>query len=211
MGFDQLQMYVVGNDGTYRIRTVCFDKDRRVVSVPGVANEVVTGSAGPTFGIDRPAMPNTWVGFSPYGQSVFTDAVDAVRGVDLAYDALISEMDAGKMCVFLSDVMSDQEKTSDGKRVPIPFGKGDCTVFRRIMSTDDSIADLRTEAHGKAFRLALRVLDDLVGLGVNYFDTDNVGCVKAATEVSSDNSALMRNIRQNERAMQGPSWTCHAP
>lgn len=204
---DQLQMHVVGDDGAYRIRTVCFDKDGRIVSVPGVADEVGTGSPGPTFGIVRPAVPNTHVDFSPYGQSVFADAVDAVQSVDLAYDALINEIDAGKMRVFLSDVMFDQEKTPDGKRVPIPFGKGDCTVFRKVMSTEDTITEfapaLRTEAQGKAFRLALQVLGDLVGLGVNYFDTDNVGYVKTATEVSSDNSALMRNIRKNENALQG--------
>lgn len=51
--------------------------------------------------------------------------------------------------------------------------------------------------------MALQVLGDLVGLGVNYFDTDNMGYVKTATEVSSDNSALMRNIRKSENALQG--------
>jgi hypothetical protein len=80
-------------------------------------------------------------------------------------------------------------------------------VFRKVMSTEDTITEfapaLRTEAQGKAFRLALRVLGDLVGLGVNYFDLDNVGYVKTATEVSSDNSALMRNIRKNENALTG--------
>ena len=204
---NQLQMHVVGDGGAYRIRTACFDKDGRIVSVPGVADEVDTGSSFPTFGIVRPAVPNTRVDFSPYGQSVFADAVDAVQSVDLAYDALINEIDAGKMRVFLSDVMFDQEKTADGKRIPIPFGKGDCTVFRKVMSTEDTITEfapaLRTEAQGKAFRLALQILGDLVGLGVNYFDTDNVGYVKTATEVSSDNSALMRNIRKNENALQG--------
>ena len=204
---DQLQMHVVGDDGLYRIRTVCFDKDGRVVGVPGVAEESGTGSVGPTFGIVRPAVPNTRVDFSPYGQSVFADAVDAVQSVDLAYDALINEVDAGKMRVFLSDVMFDQERAADGRRVPIPFGKGDCTVFRKVMSTEETIQEfapaLRTEAQGKAFRLALQVLGDLCGLGTNYFDLDNVGYVKTATEVSSDNSALMRNIRKNENALQG--------
>ena len=141
------------------------------------------------------------------GQSVFADAADAVRSVDLAYHALINEVDAGKMRMFLSDIMFDQEKTPDGKRVPIPFRKGDCTVFRKVMSTEDTITEfapaLRTEAQGNAFRLALQVLGDLVGLGVNYFDTDNMGYVKTATEASSDNSALMRNIRKNENALQG--------
>lgn len=204
---DQLQMHVLGDGGTYRIRTFCLDRDGREVSVPGVAPEVDTGSTFPTFGIVRPAVPNTRVDFSPYGQSVFADAVDAVQSVDLAYHALINEVDAGKMRVFLSDVMFDQERTNDGRRVPISFGKGDCTVFKKVMSTEDTIQEfapaLCTEAQGKAFRLALQVLDGLVELGVNYFDTDNVGYVKTATEVSSDNSALMRNIRKNENALQG--------
>ena len=204
---DQLQMHVVGDDGAYRIRTACFDGDGREVAVPGVAGDVATACRTPTFGIVRPAVPNTRVDFSPYGQSVFADAVDAVQSVDLAYDALINEVDAGKMRVFLSDVMFDQERTADGRRVPIPFGKGDCTVFRKVMSTEDTIQEfapaLRTEAQGKAFRLALQVLGDLCGLGVNYFDLDNVGYVKTATEVSSDNSALMRNIRKNENSLQG--------
>ena len=204
---DQLQMHVVGGDGAYRIRTVCFDADGREGAVPGVAADVATGYASPTFGIVRPAVQNTRVDFSLYGQSVFADAVDAVQSVDLAYDAPVNEVDAGKMRVFLSDVMFDQERTKDGRRVPIPFGKGDCTVFKKVMSTEDTIQEfapaLRTEAQGKAFRLALQVLGDLCGLGVNYFDLDNVGYVKTATEVSSDNSALMRNVRKNENALKG--------
>ena len=204
---DQVQCHVVGDGGEYEVRTACFDAEGREVAVPGVAPVVATGSAWPTFAIVRPAVPNTRVDFSPYGQSVFADAVDAVQSVDLAYDALINEVDAGKMRVFLSDVMFDQERTSDGRRVPIPFGRGDCTVFRKVMSTEDTIQEfapaLRTEAQGKAFRLALQVLGDLCGLGTNYFDLDNVGYVKTATEVSSDNSALMRNIRKNENALSG--------
>lgn len=204
---DQLQMHVVGDDGAYRIRTACFDGDGREVAVPGAAADVSTGCASPTFGIVRPAVSNTRVDFSPHGQSVFADAVDAVQSVDLAYDALVNEVDAGKMRVFLSDVMLDQERTADGRRVPIPFGKGDCTMFRKVMSTEDTIQEfapaLRTEAQGKAFRLALQVLGDLCGLGTNYFNLDNVGYVKTATEVSSDNSALMRNVRKNENALEG--------
>jgi len=166
---DQLQMRLVGDDGLYRIRTACFDKEGRVVSVPGVAEEVSAGSSSLTFGIVRRAIPNTRVDFSPYGQSVFAYAADAVQSVDLAYDVLINEIDAGKMRVFLSDVVFDQQKDSSGKRIPIPFGKGDCIVFRKVMSTEDTIQEfapaLRTEAQGQAFRLALQVLDDCAGWG----------------------------------------------
>lgn len=204
---DQLQMHLMGPGGMYRIVTVCFDAQGNVVEPAGVVAEVDTGSMVPTFGIVRPAVPNTRVDCSPYGQSVFADAVDVIQSVDLAFDALINEVDAGKMRVFLSDVMFDRESDSSGRRVPIPFGKGDCTVFRKVMSTEDTICEfapaLRTEAQSHALRLALQVLGDLCGLGINYFDFDNVGYVKTATEVSSDNSALMRNIRKNENALQG--------
>ena len=83
-----------------------------------------TGARVPTFDIVRLAVPNTRVECSPYGQSVFVDAVDAIKSVDLAFDALINEADAVKMRVFLSNVMLDQEKDASGRRVPIPFGRG---------------------------------------------------------------------------------------
>lgn len=49
----------------------------------------------------------------------------------------------------------------------------------------------------------LQTLGDLCGFGINYFDLENVGYVKTATEVSADNSALMRNIRRHEHALEG--------
>lgn len=143
---------------------------------------------------------------SPYGQSVFADAGDAIQSVDLAFDALINEVDVSKMHVFLSDVMFDHDRDG-GKNTPIPFGKGDCTVFRKVMSTEDTIQEfalaLRTEAQAEAFRIVLQILGVLCGLGITCFDFDNTGYVKTATKVPSDYSALMCNIRHHENQLQG--------
>lgn len=192
---------------TYRIVTVFFDKDSNEVAPVGVSPLYDTGCPCPTFGIVKPAVTNTRVDMSPYGQSVFADAVDAVQAVDLTFDALINEIDLSKMRVFLSDVLFDRE--SDGKRsVTIPFGKQDCTVFRKVMSTEDTIQEfapaLRTTSQVEAFRTSLQMLGDLCGFGPNYFDLDDSrGYVKTATEVSSDNSALMRNVRRHENSLEG--------
>ncbi|WP_206214098.1 hypothetical protein [Adlercreutzia sp. ZJ154] len=52
--------------------------------------------------------------------------------------------------------------------------------------------------------MALQMLGDLTGFGINYFDMDDSrGYVKTTTEVSSDNSALMRNIRRHENSLEG--------
>lgn len=196
-----------GTEGTYRIVTACFDRDGNRVEPEGVCPVYDTGSTWPTFSIVKPAIDNTRVDMSPYGQSVFADAVDAIQAVDLCYDAMMSEIDNGKMRVFLSDVMFDTERDGRGGRVSIPFGRQDCTVFRKVMSTEDTIHEfaptLRTEAQARAFRVALQTLGDLCGFGINYFDLENIGYVKTATEVSADNSALMRNIRRHERALEG--------
>lgn len=204
---DQLQMHLLGPLGTYQIRTVCFDSDGNVIEPEGILGEYETECPYPTFSLVRPAVTNTRVDFSPYGQSVFADAIDAIQAVDLAFDALITEVDVSKMRIFLSDVMFDKETDGKGRRVSIPFGRQDCTVFRKVMSTEDLVQDfapgLRTDAQAEAFRISLQMLGDLCGFGLSYFDfSDARGFVKTATEVSSDNSALMRNIARHEHVLE---------
>ena len=200
-------LLTTNSEETYRIVTVCFDHEGNELAPMGVAPVFDTGCPFPTFGIVKPAVTNTRVDMSPYGQSVFADAVDAVQAVDLTFDALVSEIDVSKMRVFLSDVLFDREKSGD-KTISIPFGRQDCTVFRKVMSTEDTIQEfapaLRTSSQSEAFRIALQMLGDLCGFGLGYFDFDESrGYVRTATEVSSDNSALMRNIRRHENALEG--------
>ena len=74
------------------------------------------------FSLIKPTVNNTHVDKSPSGQSVFADAVDAIQAADLAFDALISEVDNGKMRISISDMLFDREEHTKNKRVPIPFG-----------------------------------------------------------------------------------------
>ena len=207
MGGEEKTDPLVLDTETYRIVTVCFDHEGNELLPVGISPLYDTGCPYPTFGIVRPAVTNTRVDMSPYGQSVFADAVDAVQAVDLTFDALINEIDLSKMRVFLSDVLFDRS-TEGNKTITIPFGKQDCTVFRKVMSTEDTIQEfapaLRTGSQIEAFRVALQMLGDLCGFGLQYFDVnDSRGYIKTATEVSSDNSALMRNIRRHENALEG--------
>jgi len=209
------------SDGTYRIVTVCFDHEGNELAPVGVAPVFDTGCAFPTFGIVKPAVTNARVDMSPYGQSVFADAVDAMQAVDLTFDALINEVDVSKMCALLSDVLFDREKSGD-KAISVPFDKQDCTVFRKVMSTEDTIQEfapaLRTSSQSEAYRIALQMIGDLTGVGIGYFDFDEShGYVSTAIEASSDNSALMRNIRRHENALRSPipilqglSWVSRA-
>lgn len=115
---------------------MCFDHEGNELAPAGILPIYDTGCTFLTFGIAKPAVTNTRVDMSPYGQSVFADAVDAVQAVDLTFDALINEIDLSKMKVFLTDVLFDREQDGN-KNATVPFGKQDCTVLRKVMSTED--------------------------------------------------------------------------
>ena len=203
--FNQLQLHVKGEGGTYEIRTVLFDADGHEREVEGVLPSFETGCETPTFAIVRPAIKNRLVDFSPYGQSIIAGHEDVLKSVDLAYDAIFNEVDLAKMRVFVADTLLEFNTSGDGKKRVIPFGKNDATIYRKVMSTDDVIHEyapaMRTEAQLRAYRLAVQTMGDECGFGVNYFDIDKAGGIRTAKEVSADSSALMRNVKRHENVV----------
>lgn len=203
--YDQLQMHLLEEDG-YHIKTVYFDKAGKLVTFDDVEEDFPTNSTDPWFAIVRPAIANTCVDFSPYGMSIFDDAKDIMKSVDVCYDAFIGEVDLGKLRIFVNDLLIQRREDEDGNVRPIPFGKEDATIFRNVDSNDDLIHEfapsLRTEQQIKAYRGALQSMGDSCGFGLKYFDIDDSGGIRTATEVSSDNSALMRNIRKHENLLR---------
>ena len=200
---DQLQLHVK-ESGTYHIKTVCFTSEGREVTFEDVLGDLDTQCATPTFCVVRPAISNTVVDLSPFGMSIFEDAIDGIKSVDLSYDAIYNEIGTGKLRIFIPDMLVET-LDKDGKKMAIPFGRDDDVIYRKVSTTDDNIdffaPALRTEQQVKAYRTAWQTLGDLCGFGLKYFDVDESGGLKTATEVTSDNSALMRNIRKHENLL----------
>lgn len=200
---DQLQMHVLGEDGTYVIKTVVF-VEGNVASAEefGIIPELDTGCATPTFAVVRPSIKNTCVDVSPYGVSVFSDAIDAIKAVDLTWDALMQEIELTEAMVFLDESLIDL-RDRNGKMVPVPRGDGE-RKFRKLSGQGASelyevySPAIRADPIFKAFNTALAMLGDQCGFGQNYFTLEKSGGMKTATEVSSDNSQLMRSIHKHE-------------
>lgn len=194
-------------EGTYHIETYLFQDGQPVPLPEGWLDDFDTESDLKPFAIIRPAIPNRYVDFSPYGQAVFADHIDIMHSVDAAYDAVFNEVDLAKMRVFVSDMLLERGDNEAGNRKVIPFGKQDMTVYRKVSSTDDVIKEfapsMRTDAQISSYRLAVQSMGDACGFGSQYFDVDKSGGIRTAHEVSSDNSALMRNIRRHENLIGG--------
>lgn len=206
---DQLQVHAWDAETeSYHIRTYLFvDSREQSAEAAGVLEDFDTEQACPTFGIIKPALENTYVDLSPYGQSVFADAVDAVKAVDLAYDSLFQEVELTAAKVFVDEALVDV-RSQDGKVIPAPKVEG--RLFRRLAGQDvtrDLIdiysPNIRTEPLRQAFDVALSELGELCGFGQQYFALDKSGGMKTATEVTADNSALMRNVRKHENVLRG--------
>lgn len=204
----QLQMHVLdAGTRTYHIVTKLW-RDGKELHDAGVIEDFDTGCAVPTFCLLSPAIDNTVQDTSPYGVSVFHDAVDAMRMLDTAWTALYDEIDLLRAVLMLPDSMIDVETDKDGERRPVPFGDREQRLYRLTESPVTEAGKpyafapaMRTESIHKVYADACAALGDECGFGSQYFQPDEKGGLKTATEVSSDNSALMRNIKNHENAL----------
>lgn len=206
----QLQLHAMDREtGTYHVITKVWRDGKPVpADALGIIEDFDTECTMPTFCILSPAIDNTVQDTSPYGVSVFHDAVDAMRMLDTAWTALYDETDLLRAVLMLPDSMIDVETDKDGKKRAVPFGDREQRLYRLTESPVTEAGKpfafapaMRTGSIHEVYADACAALGDQCGFGSQYFKPDKTGGLKTATEVSADNSALMRNIRNHENAL----------
>lgn len=204
----ELQTHVLGERGTYVIRTRIFESESSEEIFPDwLLPEFDTGVDTPPFAIIRPALDNVYAEGTYMGQSIFADAVDAIKGVDNAFDSMQREIDATKVKVFMSAFLFDMERSEDGTVSPIPMSPEETIIMKVDSVATDTMYEvfsppIRTQELADALNVALAELGDLTGFGQDYFRYDKAGGLRTATEVSASNSAFMRNIRKHENDLK---------
>lgn len=163
-------------------------------NVPTVVN---TGSKERQFVIDRLNIANNIDVSLPMGISVFANAIDNLKGVDVAYDSYINEFVLGKKRIM---VKPEATKGIDGDPV---FDPND-TVYYVLPedSQNGSLIEqvdmtLRTEEHNAGLQDMLNVLSSKCGFGENHYKFDR-GNISTATQVISENSSMFRTIKKHE-------------
>lgn len=190
--------YVIEN-GVYRntngnLSEVAFSE------VPGfenVAAVVNTQSDNPLFVIDRLNIANNIDNTLPMGIPAFANAIDQLKGVDIAYDSYVNEFVLGKKRIM---VKPGAAKREDGMSV---FDPNELCyyVLPEDISNDSVITpidmSLRTAEHNAGLQDALNVLSSRCGFGENHYRFDS-GNISTATQVISENSAMFRTIKKHE-------------
>ena len=201
-----LQTHRLGADGNYIIENSIYRDnngsltDAALSDVPGyekVPPVVKTNSQNRQFVIDRLNIANNYDNTLPMGIPAFANAIDQLKGVDIAYDSYVNEFVLGKKRVM---VKPGATKDLDGNPT---FDPNDLTYY--VLPEDSGDGNLiqpidmalRTAEHNAGMQDMLNALSSKCGFGENHYRFDN-GSVATATQVISENSSMFRTIKKHE-------------
>lgn len=184
----------------YRYRNGNVDSEVALTDVAGferVPQVVHTESDRRQFVIDRPNIANNYDDNIPLGVSVFSCAIDVIKGVDVAYDSYVNEFVLGKKRIMVKPSATsylDGEPVFDSDDLVfyvLPEDIQDGAVITPIDMT------LRTQEHNTGIQDQLNLLSSKCGFGENHYRFDQ-GSVATATQVISENSTMFRTIKKHE-------------
>ena len=139
------------------------------------------------------------------GVSLFANAIDTIKKIDLEYDSYANEFSLGRKRIF---VAPEFLTTRDGSAVFDP----EDTVFYELpedyfKNSESKEAmhevnmELRIDEHSKALNDDLNWLSLKCGFGTDRYKFENGG-VKTATEVISENSDMYRSLTKHELILE---------
>ncbi len=205
---DYIQIHTVGNTG-YIIENVYIDCETGLdLPLPkGIQPVIETYSREPLFQLVRPNAVNNYDLDNPMGISVYGNALDTLKAVDLVWDSYVNEFVLGRKRIMVPLSMAKIEMTKDGVVKPL-FDPRD-TAFYVYEQSQDGKNDLkeinmaiRAQEHETGMQRALNMLSKKCGLGNDRYQFDRGGGVKTATEVISEKSELYQNLRKNELVLE---------
>lgn len=202
-----LQIHKRGKNGLYDIENHVYtyineaaQTERPLASVPGfenVAPVVHTGIDRRQFVILRPNIANNYDQDIPLGISVFANAIDVLRGVDVAYDSYVNEFLLGKKRIMVKPQAANY---LDGAPA---FDPNDAIFYVLPEDLEDGMVvqaidmQLRTAEHSTGIQDQLNMLSSKCGFGERHYKFDG-GNIATATQVISENSTLYRTIKKHE-------------
>ena len=217
-----LQIHSRNRNKNYEIENYCFktakDSDAYVqVPLPdGMTRKWNTNSRTPYFQIVMPNIVNNVDLMNPLGISVYGNAIDVLKQIDMAYDSMGNEVPLSRKMVFLRSDMFGIDMESG--QMYSAIDKGD-TIFHYLSSSPDDntpiikeySSPMRIEQFREIIQENLNLLSKKCGMGTNFYEFNAHG-LQTATAVMSDNADLFDTINKHELllndAVSGMATAC---
>lgn len=198
-----IAVHLRDENGIYKIHNiVCDGEDEERLTYSEDDYYVFdTKSKLPWFYVIRPNIANNIQLDSPLGISVFANAIDLLKEIDLVFDSYQNEFVLGRKRIFINARAStinrngEEQEVFDSNDVAfyvLPEAESDDGVFIK-----NDTQTLRVTEHQSALQNLLNLYSYACGFGTNHYKFDG-GSIATATQVVSENSDLFRNLKKHE-------------
>ncbi len=198
-------------DGGYCIRNAFFDREDGVLRERDggkYANVIKTKSPVPFFAILTPNLVNPIDEGSGLGVSVFADALDCLRGVDLAFNNFCRDIKLGGKKVFLNQSLVTRDEhgnvyTPDDVAQQLFVTVGDADLAEHPMIVEHN-PELRTADNAEAVQNQLDYLSFRCGLGTHHYTFGgSEGRAKlTATQYMGERQDMMQNAAKHQKNVE---------
>lgn len=200
-------------DGEYVIENHVFTADsfgnllKEDVLPDSIPSVIHTMSDIPWFSICRPAIVNSIKGNNGMGCAVFANAIDNLKGVDIAYNNLNSDIWLGQKKVFMAKSLIEEYM---GQRItPDEVNQ---QLFYYITSSAEDMGtkplitehnpDLRVKDNVDCIQAQLDYLSFKVGFGTKHYQF-NSGSIVTATQYTGDKQELIQTAHKHFIRVEG--------
>lgn len=206
-GNTYISIHLKNDEGNYEIHNIKCKGEGDHLSFVDKEDHTVfdTGSPLQWFAIIKPNVANNVDINSPLGVSVFANAMDNLKEIDLVFDSYANEFILGKKRVFVNAKdWAVNSRTGEEYEV---FDSNDVVIYVLPESDDgkqiitDNTQTLRVQDHITALQNQLNLFGYKCGLGTEHYKFDSMG-VATATQVVSVNSEMFRNLKKHEIVLE---------
>lgn len=211
-----LEVHRKGEDGTYIINNHYFNRQNgRFELVPppeGVLEEYHTGSTVPLFSVLTPNIKKNIDCGHGMGLSIFADAIDQLKAVDLAFNNFCVDFKLGGKKVFYTQdlIRYDEEghaiaPDDVAQQLFLQVGDGDSLNAGTKPLTEYN-PTLRVAENSEGVQKALDYLSFKCGMGTKHYQF-NGGTVVTATQYHGDKQELVQHAAKHtanvDKAIKG--------
>lgn len=206
-----LEVHTLDSEGNYIISNKYFKEENGTLTeapLPsGMLSAIHTHSPVPLFAIVSPNIVSNIDGGNGLGQSVFSDALDTLKGIDIAYNNLCCDFKLGAKKVFMNKSLLDMV---DGKTIaPDDINQQLFSFVGDELTNADGGKQLvqehnpllRTEENTKGIQAQLDYLSFKVGFGTKHYQF-NAGSIVTATQYTGDKQDLIQNANKHYTAVE---------
>lgn len=166
-------------------------------------NVTVSGLTRPLFVYFKPNIANNFDMQSPLGISVYSNSLDTIKALDIAFDSYINEFRLGRKRIIVPaqavKTVVDPQTGEHRRYFDATDEVYEAFNFETIENQQiiDNSVELRVEDHIAGINALLEILAMQIGFSAGSFTFDGQS-VKTATEIISEQSATFRTVTSHE-------------